>query len=184
MATAPVPPQPRQPNNAIWWILGVVAVGIVAIVIGALSLVGFIIHKVHITQSADRVEIESPIGAMKVNNQPVPTGLPVYPGAAALKSEGANVEFSANDKRAGIAVEKYQSSESRDTVAAWYAKRLGSSFRVEKGKGEIAGVQTELESGDMAFVDDHGDGVRVVALKSAGSGTEIILVRVGRSEPQ
>jgi hypothetical protein len=181
--TAPVPPS-RQPNNAIWWILGIVGAGIMILVIGALFLVGFIIHRVHVTQSADKVEIETPVGAMKVNTQAAPTGLPVYPDATPMKSEGASAEFSANDKRAGIAVEKYQSSDSRETIAAWYAKRLGPSFRMEKGKGQIAGVQTELESGDVAFVDDHSSMVRVVALKGTSSGTEIVLVRVGKNEPQ
>ena len=71
--------------------------GIVLLVIGALVVVSLVIHKVHISQSADRVEIETPVGAIKVNQDEAhATGLPVYPGATAQKSQGANFEVSAN----------------------------------------------------------------------------------------
>jgi hypothetical protein len=33
-------------------------------------------------------------------------------------------------------------------------------------------------------VDDHGSGARVVAVKAAGDGTDIVLIRVGKKEPQ
>jgi hypothetical protein len=41
-----------------------------------------------------------------------------------------------------------------------------------------------LNDSDVAFVDDHADGARVVALKKISSGTKITLVRVGKRETQ
>ena len=186
-AAAPVPP-PRQTNKALWWILGIFAAGFLVVVIGALALVGFILHRVHVTQSANRVEIETPAGVLKVDqNHPGSTGLPLYPGAELQKSQGANIEFSSNDARGGLAVEKYHSSDSRDTVKEWYAKRLGPSFRLETGQFDTEKNQkypVDMKAGDVAFVDDHGNGARVVALKDVDGGTEIVLLRVGRKEPQ
>ncbi|MFZ0038627.1 MAG: hypothetical protein WAK91_14450 [Candidatus Acidiferrales bacterium] len=190
MSATPVPPAaPRQNNVAMWWILGIVAGGIALLVIGALVVVSLVIHKVHISQSADRVEIETPVGAIKVNQDEAhSTGLPVYPGATAQKSQGANFEISSNDTRAGLAIEKYHSSDSRDDVKTWYAKHLGSSYRMETPEtnhdNKIDGVQTDLSPGDIAFVDDHGSGARVVAVKASGDGTDIVLIRVGKKEPQ
>jgi hypothetical protein len=197
-ATPGPPPAPRQNaaqsapaqnNAAMWWILGIVAGGIAILVIGALMVVAFVIHKVHNNQSADRVEIETPVGAIKVNSdQAHSTGLPVYPGAAPQKSEGANFEISSNDTRAGLAIEKYHSTDTRDDVKNWYAKHLGSSYRIEtpdtNRDNKIGGVQTNLSPGDFAFVDDHGSGARVIAIKAAGDGTDIVLIRVGKKEPQ
>ncbi len=190
MSATPVPPQaPRQNNTAIWWILGIVAGGFALLVIMGLMIAAFVIHKVHVSQSADRVEIETPVGAIKMNQDEAhSTGLPVYPGATAQKSQGANFEISSNDTRAGLAIEKYHSTNSRDDVKTWYAKHLGSSYRLEapntNGDNKIDGVQTDLSPGDVAFVDDHKDGARVVALKAAGDGTDIVLIRVGKREPQ
>jgi hypothetical protein len=200
MSATPVPPPAPRPNNvvqgspaqnnaAMWWILGIVAGGIACLVIGALILVAFVVHKVHINQSADRVEIETPVGAIKMNQDEAhSTGLPVYPGATPQKSQGANFEISSNDTRAGLAIEKYHSADARDDVKTWYAKHLGSSYRMETSDAnrgsKIDGLQANLSPGDIAFVDDHGNGARVVAIKAAGDGTDIVLIRVGKKEPQ
>jgi len=194
MSATPVPPSappaaPRQTNTAIWWILGIVAGGIVCLVFAALLIVAFVIHKVHVNESADRVDIETPVGAIKVNSDEMhATGLPVYPGATPEKSQGANFEISASDTRAGLAIEKYHSTDSRDDVKAWYSKRLGSSFRLETAhlddKHSIDGIPADLKADDVAFVDDRHNGARVVALKAVSDGTDIILIRAGKKEPQ
>ncbi|MFZ0634594.1 MAG: hypothetical protein WA755_08545 [Candidatus Acidiferrales bacterium] len=188
MAATPVPP-PQKKSNAIWWILGIIGAGIVVLVMAALVLVTFIVHRIHVKQSGENVEILTPAGDVRVNNgESHPTGLPVYPGATASKDSGADIEVSANQNRAGIAVEKYHTADSRETVQAWYAKRLGSSYRVETQEtnraNTISGLPTKLETGDVAFVDDHNNGARVIALKKVGDSTDIVLVRVGQREPQ
>jgi len=187
MSASPVPPAQKS-NNAILWILGIIGGGILVLIVCGLLLASFIIRRVHVRQEGDKVEIETPVGAVKVNKEAPSTGLPVYPGATAEKSEGANIEFSGNDTRAGIAVEKFHCSDSREKVQAWYAKHLGPNFRVKTGKlngeNKIDGVPTEIEQNGVAFVDDRNNGARVVVLKEAGEETEIILIRVGKQEPQ
>jgi hypothetical protein len=42
----------------------------------------------------------------------------------------------------------------------------------------------KMNDSDVAFVDDHRNGVRVVALKKIPEGTQITLVRVGTKETQ
>jgi hypothetical protein len=185
------PPRPRQPNTAIFWILGIIGAAILVLILGGLSLAAFIIHRVHVTENADRVEIETPVGALKVSqDQPGSTGLPVYPGAVLQKSDGANFEITANNTHAGLAVVKYLSTDPRSTVKDWYAKRLGPSFALESGKFEsnkdFSGLPVDMRSDDLAFVSKNSNSgsARVVALGELSSGTEIVLIRVGKQEPQ
>ena len=87
----------------------------------------------------------------------------------------------------GIAVESYNSADSLDKIKDWYRQRLGPSFRLETGKDERAALDRahfNMNDQDLAFVDDHGDGARLVALKKTGEGLRITLLRVGRREAQ
>ena len=197
MSAAPAPPGPSapppraQPNTAIFWILGIIAGGILVLVLGGLSLAAFIIHRIHVTQNAEHVEIETPVGGIKVGqDQPGSTGLPVYPGATIRKSDGASFEITANDTHAGLVIVKYHSPDSRDVVRDWYAKRLGPSFKIKSGnynsdKNDLGIPDVDLKTGDVAFESkNNGNNTRVVAIQEMDGGSDIVLIRVGKSEPQ
>jgi hypothetical protein len=182
-------PAPRKPSNAIWWVLGIIGACIVLVMIAGLVVVSALVHRVKVNARDNKVEIETPVGSLKMNQDSAhATGLPVYPGASPEKSQGANFEVSANGKSAGLAVEKYSSDDPRETVQAWYANRLGPDFKMsveKKGNSdEIPGVPVKMNTDDVAFVNDRGDGAKVVALTRHGEGTDITLVRVGKKEAQ
>jgi hypothetical protein len=184
-------PQPgaRKPSNAIWWVLGIIGACIVLVMIAGLVVVSALVHRVKVNTRDNKVEIETPVGSLKVNQDSAhATGLPVYPGAMPEKSQGADFEVSANGKSAGLAIEKYNSDDPRETVQAWYANRLGPDFKLQVSKpgdnDQIPGVPVDMKADDVAFVNDRGDGAKVVALTRHGEGTEITLVRVGKKEAQ
>jgi hypothetical protein len=183
---ASIPPQ-RRSNNAVWWILGIVAGGIVVMVLFGLALAGLFIRNLRVHNQGNNVEIQTPVGAIKVNKDvPRATGLPVYPGAtSAEKDKNAKVELSAGDGGVGIAVEHFTTSDNLDQVDAWYGHRLGPSFRREQKLAEhpIHGVTVDSDT-DIAFVDDHGDGARVVALTKKDDGVDIVLFRASKKEAQ
>jgi hypothetical protein len=184
----PLYPPPAQSNNALMWILGIIGGGILLLVIGAFFVVLMVLHSVHVNQAGDRVDIETPVGAIRANKGGThSTGLPVYPGATPIKSEGANVEVSSNWGGAGVAVEKYRTEDPRDTVQAWYSKHLGNKFRKEtsddNGHNSVDGLDTHIEKDEIAFVDDtEGKGAKVVSLEKSSGGTDITLVRAGKRE--
>ncbi len=190
------PPQypqapPRKPSNAIWWVLGIIGACIVLVMIAGLVVVSALVHRVRVNARDNKVEIETPVGSLKMNQDSAhATGLPVYPGAMPEKSQGANFEVSANGKSAGLAIEKYSSDDPRETVQAWYVSKLGPDFKMQvstpgdHNSDQIPGVPVQMESSDVAFVNDRGDGAKVVALGHHGEGTEITLVRVGKKEVQ
>jgi hypothetical protein len=200
-AVPPVPPPqqqyqqppyqqpPKKSSNVIWWVLGIIGACIVLVMIAGLIVVSALVHRVKVNARDNKVEIETPVGSLKVNQDSAhATGLPVYPGATPEKSQGANFEVSANGKSAGLAIEKYNSDDPRETVQAWYANRLGPDFKLQVAtpgdNDQIPGVPVKMNSTDVAFVNDRGDGAKVVALARHGEGTEITLVRVGKKEAQ
>jgi hypothetical protein len=183
---AAIPPQ-RRSNNAVWWILGIVAGGIVVMVLFGLALAGLFIRNLRVHNQGNNVEIQTPVGAIKVNKDvPRATGLPVYPGAtSAGNDKNAKVELSSGDEGVGFAVEHFTTSDNLDEVNTWYAHRLGPSFRREEklSSHPIHGVTVDADT-DIAFVDDHGEGARVVALTKKGDGVDIVLFRAGKKEAQ
>jgi hypothetical protein len=155
-------------------------------VVFGLALAGLLIHNLHVRNQGQNVEIQTPVGGIKVNKDAAhATSLPVYPGSTTADSRNANVELSSGDEGFALAVEKYDTSDSLDKVTAWYAQRLGPSFRLERqgAHTKIRGVDTTSDA-DLAFVDDQGDGARVVALTRKSDRVEIALVRVGKRQTQ
>jgi hypothetical protein len=178
----------QRRSNALWWILGIVAAGIIFMVFCSLMVAGLFIRHLKIKGSGDKVAIETPVGSFSVNGgTPHATGLEIYPGA--LPSSGnknTSINLHANDTGVGIATEQYQTKDPIDFVQAWYKKHLGPDFHLETGKDSSihSSGAVKLNDDDVSFVDDRHNGVRVVALKKSSSGTEITLVRVGKKETQ
>lgn len=152
------------------------------------TLAGLFIHHLKVQNSGDKVDIQTALGSLSVNKGgPHATGLEVYPGASpSPDNKGASVNFSANDTNVGMATEQYQTKDPIDFVEAWYKKRLGPDFRLETNHGDAdhASGHVVINDNDVAFVDDHHNGARVIALKKNSEGTEITLVRVGAKETQ
>jgi hypothetical protein len=79
-----------------------------------------------------KVQVETPFGGIHVNTDrttAVDLGLPVYPGAQAVKGDGdhnsADVQLGFGPWQLKVKVVSYESSDSQDKVAAFYKKALG-----------------------------------------------------------
>jgi len=186
MSSAPV--SPRQRRNAALWCLGILAAGVIVMFLFGVTIAGLFIHRLSVRDSGRSVEIQTPVGDINVNKAERATGLPAYPGATpSTDSKGGSVEVTANGSGVGIATEVFDSKDPIDFVQAWYKKRLGADFRLETRKDAPDAHANDLfKAGDhdLAFVDDRGDGARIVALKMTPNGTRITLLRVGKREAQ
>jgi hypothetical protein len=188
---APLPPAAPQPkpNNAIWWILGILGGGLVILVFFGLTLAGVIVRRIHVENNGDKVSIEPPVGDIKVNKgEQHASGLAVYPGATSTGDHTTSVQLGTPEAGLGIATEEYQTNDPLDRVRDWYRSRLGPDFEMATnsntglGHTRIDGV--EVGSHEIAFVSERGGGARVVTLDKSFHGTKIKLVRVGAREPQ
>jgi len=185
MSSAPTP-KPR-PNNAIWWILGIIGGAIALLIAAGLIFAGYFIRHVSVNDSGKKVEIETPAGTLRVNNDETrPTGLPVYPGATPDKSEGTRVEFSAqNGADVGVSTEDYTTSDDLGKVAAWYAEKLGPKYlRESNTDGTLHARGPHGSKADVDFESKSSEAARIVALTKQSSGAQITLVRAGKKEIQ
>jgi hypothetical protein len=179
---------PRRDNKAVWWILGIVVGGIVIMIVFGLALAGMFLRRVHVNGSDKNVDIQTPVGELKVNTDSAhSTGLPVYPGAVHSddQDKSAQIELNSGDSGVGLAVENYTTRDSLGQVLAWYQTHLSASFKRENPQELKNDHEGNVDhKADVAFVDDRGDGARVVALTKRGDGVSISLVRVGKRETQ
>lgn len=152
-----------------------------------LMFAGLVVRNSHVSDQGKNVDIQTPVGEIKVNQNPNrASGLPVYPGATASTEDGhTNVEVSSGQAGVGVAVENYSTPAALDKVTAWYSQRLGPSFtRETKGNDvKVHGVVVTTDA-DMTFSDDHGDSTRTVVLTQKDGKVEITLVRAGKREAQ
>jgi hypothetical protein len=197
MSSAPLPPvsplppssQPPRTNNALWWVLGIVGGALVILMFFALTVAGLVLRHLNINHSGKKVAIETPVGSIQVNKgEPHATGLPLYPGADPTNDNSNSIQIGTPDSEVGLATEEYRTGDSIDKVEDWYRKRLGPDFRLETETHADSRYSKRhglrMGNHDVAFVDDHGDAARVIALDTAGGGTKITLLRVGKREPQ
>lgn len=152
-----------------------------------LMFAGLVVRNSHVNQEGKNVDIQTPVGELKVNQNPNrASGLPVYPGATpTTKDSDANVELSAGEAGLGVVVENLSTTDSLDKVTAWYAQRLGPSFTRENKNGDVQvhGMTVSVDA-DVTFSDDHGDSTKSVVLSRKHDDVEITLVRVGKREAQ
>jgi len=185
------PPLPPRRDNTLWWVLGIVGGFIVLFIFAGLTLAGLFLHRVNVRNNGNSVDIQTPLGEVKVNKDQHATGLPLYPGATKYTGDnpqGGSADISFGEEGLGIAAESYISTDSLDKIRGWYRKQLGSNFRLETGKDQDAEFQhakINISSDqDLAFVDDRGDAVRLVALKQTADGVKITMLRMGAREAQ
>jgi hypothetical protein len=191
MSTVPVPP-PQRSSNAIWWILGILGACFVVLVLGSVLIGLFLAREVHVHQAGNKVEIQTPMGAINVNSDKHSVGLPVYPGATGGNNNNGSFEINTPNHAVGMAMEKYTTTDGYEKVQDWYRKRLGPEFQFEPGHHSITDSDNpwkrkgsmNFNDADGAFVNKTNDGARIVALKRVDEGTEIDLLRVGKKELQ
>ena len=186
--TPPAAPPPEKKSSLLWWLLGLLLAGIAVLGIGGVLVASFVLRNVEVRKSGNGVQIETPVGGVKVNKDAAADpGLPVYPGAATSES-GATVELTGPDEdRFTVTAARYRTADPITKVDEWYQERLGAEFQREgpgvmRRKKDIFGVT--VKSSDIAFIAEEKDLLRVVALELKGIYTEVALARIGKQETQ
>jgi hypothetical protein len=175
----PVPPQPPGKSShflsiALLLLALIVVLGIAGVMVG----VHVLTHAVHVNVDQTNggkktVSIETPVGSLEVNHgvSEASLGLPIYPGAAAVKdNDSANVNLDiADDAKVRINAGKFETPDSLDKVVAFYQGRIGN---------DVTKFKVKDEEGKTVFEIKHGNQDKVVALKRDGEKTVIELVHV------
>lgn len=157
--------------------------------------------KDHENGANNKVDIETPVGGLHVNEQADvrDTGLPVYPGARQKPktndgdSKSANVNISSSFFGLKVVAVEYQSDDSPEKIIAFYQDQL-------KKYGSVIQCHTNRHGGDLGFkVGSHSsevkcegdnsgnivelkvgmeDNQRLVSVEPNGKGTDFALVYI------
>jgi len=191
MATSPQPPRPPAPPQppgsrsniaiiAILLLALIVLVGGIGVWIGV-RVLSNAVH-VHVDQADGgnkEVSIKTPLGSLEVNQgvNEASLGLPIYPGATAIKEhDSATVSLDIADQaKVRVLAGKFETSDPMAKVVAFYHEHLGA---------EVTKYKERDEEGKTVFEIKHDKEQKVVALKSEGDKTVIELVRVSEGKAE
>jgi len=194
MSTNPLPPRPPAPPQAPPPPLApkpprsgsnIVAIALLVLVLIVLvsgiavwTGLKFLSHNLRV-QVEDRggsqkdVSINTPVGSINVHHgvDEDNLGLPIYPGSTRVKDkDSATVDLGfGGDAGVHILAARFQSSDSLETVKAYYKQQLGS---------EVTKFTDHGLDGKTTFEIKNKDLVKVVEIEGAGGKTLIKLVRV------
>ena len=152
----------------------------------AAGLAGCMIHTDKDANGKDKnVQVDTPFGGIHVNtNQTtaVDLGLPVYPGAVAVKDDdkhrSADVQLGFGQWKLRVRAVSYQTSDSQEKVTAFYRKELGRYGNVITCQGNSPVGTPAVTHEGLSCVDDgkhakvhiddselgfHGDNVQLKA---------------------
>ena len=187
----PMPPQPGSSpptsgpsTGRLVAIVAAVIAGVFLLVAAGLFLVGYrFASKVRISSAPDgqrdgTVRIETPLGNLRVQKQaqvdPKLLGIPLYPGAVAVKGEGMGAQVDLDldfaDKSLRVAAVQMETGDSMDKVVAFY-RQEASDYSFNQKPGEAA-----------EFHWSEGPRKKIVAIRERGGKTNIALANIGEPE--
>lgn len=176
------------------WSRGLALLGVAVAVIMLLGLTACSVTKSGEGENK-KVNIETPMGSLKVNTQvdPKDTGLEVYPGARRAPDEahdhsGANVNIDSSLFGVKVVALKYESDDPPEKLLDFYRKQLKPFGQITECHGNIDfraphGEQQVHcnESGDRKQVQlavGNENRHRLVSVKPRDKGSEFALVHV------
>jgi hypothetical protein len=112
-----------------------------------------------------KVQIDTPFGGIHVNTDQTTAadlGLPVYPGATAVKGDGdhksADVQMGFGEWQLKVKVVSYQTPDSEDKVTAFYKKALGRYGNVITCQGNAPVGTPAMTTEGLTCADDENNG--------------------------
>ncbi len=139
--------------------------------------------KDHNDGKSDKVDIDTPIGSLHVNEDVDvrDTGLTVYPGArpkpkSGHDDKGANVNISSSFFGVKVAAIEYESDDPPSKVIAYYQDQL-------KKYGSVIECHTSKHGGDLTVKAGDKQSHNPVSCQGHGSG-DVVELKVGTEDDQ
>ena len=188
MSTSPLPPRPpaapQPPRSGNIVAIALLVLALIVLVSGIAVWTGlkFLSNNLHMQVvekggGKNEVSINTPVGSIDVRHEVNENklGLPIYPGAIQVKdNDSATVDLGfGGEAGVHILAAKFETSDSLESVKAFYKAQLGSEVSKFTDHGSDGKTTFEIKTKGLE---------KVVALESAGRKTLIKLVRVSFGE--
>ena len=155
--------------------------GFCVLLSGGLLMASRVINALGVRAGSDKTTVRTPLGEFRLEKaKEVGPGLPVYPAATLVLAGAATTHLPLNDDQPQVLTSTYHTNASREYVANWYLEHLSPEFaRQDSGPKKLPEAlrDAHISDGDIAFVGERGDQIRVVALALDEMGTKITLLR-------
>ena len=174
-------------SKSLMWMMIALFAGLAVLLGAGLFVASRAIRSMGLSAAAAQDAIRTPGGTFRLEKETeVGPGLPVYPRSSLLVpgEDAAAAEIKQVQK--GIEVSEYHSGDAREFVDKWYAEHLSPEFaRHDAGDKTVAAAYSDarVSEGDIAFVAEREQKVRIVALSMEGAGTKISLIRFTKEVP-
>lgn len=170
------------------WMKLALSCGLALLVGGGIFMISHLGRALQFHTASSEATIHTGDGDWRVERpSEVGPGLPVYPEASLVLGGRGGLQTTPKANRAKVYTTIYHSTDPSEFVDDWYLKHLGPEFAAGNGTDqEIPGIlhDASISDKDTTFVGERGDQIRIVAITTDSSGTEIKLVRSTRRESQ
>lgn len=168
-------------SKSLMWMMIALFVGLGALLGVSLFVASRTFRSMGLSAASAQAGIRTPTGTLRVQ-QPtdVGPGLPIYPRSSLVIPDEQAAVTVGKQAQNGIETSFYHTSDTREFVDDWYSKHLSPEFtRHDASDKSAAETYKDVYSsdGDIAFVAEREQMVRVVALSLDSGGTKIVLIR-------
>lgn len=172
-------------SKSLMWMMVALFTGLAVLLGTGLFVASRAVRSMGLSAATASDTIRTPGGTFRLQKEgQVGPGLPVYPRASLIVPDDDTAAAAINQAKKGIEVSAYHSADERDYVDSWYAKHLSPEFTRHNAGEKLEGAvyrDAHVGDGDILFVAEREQLVRVIALAAESNGTKISLIRYDKS---
>lgn len=170
-----------SPSKSLLWMTVALFAGFGVLLGGGLFMASHLVRSLGLAAATGKNTLRTPSGGFRMEKEnQIGPGLPVYPRSSLKVPGNDSTGQILQDAKDGVATVTYVSADDRDAVEVWYAQHLSPEFTQHTSDEQPFAApfqDVHVSAGDIAFLAERGDNIRVVDLTTDTTGTTIRLVR-------
>jgi len=186
MAEGSVSGNSSSSKSLMWMMIGLFT-GLALLLAGGLFLASRVVRSMGLSAASARDTVRTKGGSFRLEKETeVGPGLPLYPRSSLVVPDDDAAAAAIKQALNGIQTSTYHTTDNRDFVDEWYSKHLSPEFtRRNAGDKPAPAIfnDAQVSDGDITFVAEREQMVRIVALSLDSGGTRISLIRFSKASP-
>lgn len=175
-------------SKSLMWMMIALFVGLATLLAGGLFMASRVVRSMGLSAASAKDTVRTPGGTFRLEKETeVGPGMPIYPRSALVVPDDEGAAAAVKQAQHGIETSMYHSTDLRDYVDDWYKEHLSPEFtRHDPGDKTVSATFSEapISDGDIVFVAQRQQMVRIVTLSADETGTRISFVRFDKAPPE